>query len=79
MFHAGSLLALHEGDAPYLLRLLADGDMETAGRLTYGGQLKHNFTAHPKIDPITGEEGGGRGGFSVVRPLSDTECKSRLL
>ncbi|CAI5472694.1 unnamed protein product [Closterium sp. Yama58-4] len=55
IFHARRLLALHEGDAPYAIQVLQDGDLETQGRLTYGGRLKHPFTAHPKVDPETGE------------------------
>ncbi|CAI5495692.1 unnamed protein product, partial [Closterium sp. Naga37s-1] len=55
IFHARRLLALHEGDAPYAIQVLQDGELETKGRLTYGGRLKHPFTAHPKVDPETGE------------------------
>lgn len=29
--------------------------MDTIGRVTFGGQLAHAFTAHPKADPATGE------------------------
>ncbi|CAI6011693.1 unnamed protein product [Closterium sp. NIES-65] len=55
IFHARRLLALHEGDAPYAIQVLQDGELETQGRLTYGGRLNHPFTAHPKVDPETGE------------------------
>ncbi|GJP34663.1 hypothetical protein CLOM_g19077 [Closterium sp. NIES-68] len=55
IFHAGGLQALHEGDAPYALQVLQDGDLETKGRMTYEGKLKHPLTAHPKVDPVTGE------------------------
>jgi len=51
-FHAGRLLALHEGDLPYAVNVLCDGIIETAGRLVFEGQT--SFTAHPKIDPATG-------------------------
>ncbi len=46
-YHNGQLLALHEGDSPYMIRL---PDLETLGKLDYNGKLKHNFTAHPKVD-----------------------------
>jgi hypothetical protein len=36
------------------IRVLEDGDFETAAILDYGDKLKHSFTAHPKIDPVTG-------------------------
>ncbi|MGH8059695.1 MAG: carotenoid oxygenase family protein [Candidatus Entotheonellia bacterium] len=36
-------------------RQLPDSDLETVGPYTYGGRLKHPFTAHPKVDPATGE------------------------
>lgn len=55
VYHGGALLALNEGDKPYAVRVLEDGHLETLGRLDYGGQLDHNFTAHPKVDPVTGE------------------------
>eukprot|EP00245_Coleochaete_scutata_P001636 TRINITY_DN12023_c0_g1_i1.p1 TRINITY_DN12023_c0_g1~~TRINITY_DN12023_c0_g1_i1.p1 ORF type:complete len:531 (+),score=80.62 TRINITY_DN12023_c0_g1_i1:84-1676(+) len=55
VYHDGRLLALHEGDHPYAIRVLQDGEMETLGRFSYGGQLNHNFTAHPKVDANTGE------------------------
>ena len=54
-FHAGRLLALHEGDLPYQLRLACDGLLSTVGRLSLGGKVDHPFTAHPKVDPDTGE------------------------
>lgn len=53
--HAGQLLALQEGDTPYVLEVASDtGVISTLGRKTYGGQLGHPFTAHPKKDPVTG-------------------------
>jgi carotenoid cleavage dioxygenase-like enzyme len=36
------------------IRVLEDGDLETVGQEDYGGKLTNNFTAHPKIDPVTG-------------------------
>ncbi|KAG0556078.1 hypothetical protein KC19_11G024200 [Ceratodon purpureus] len=55
VYHNKKLLALNEGDKPYAIRVLEDGDLETIGRVDYGAQLDHPFTAHPKVDPITGE------------------------
>lgn len=52
-YHAGQLLALHEGDLPYHLRLLCSGLLETLGRLAVK-DWNHNFTAHPKLDAATG-------------------------
>ena len=48
-FHAGKLLALHEQDLPYGLRVLCNGVIETLGRETYGLKLDSHFTAHPKV------------------------------
>jgi carotenoid 9,10(9',10')-cleavage dioxygenase 1 len=53
--HAGRLLALNEGDTPYCLAIACSGLVETLGRVTWGGELTHSFTAHPKIDAETGE------------------------
>ena len=52
--HAGNLMALWEGGHPWRL----DPDtLETIGDYDFDGRLKkaHAFSAHPKIDPITGE------------------------
>ncbi len=48
----GQLLALWEGGTPHAIKV---PELETRGRFTFGGQLKHACTAHPKIDPTTGE------------------------
>ena len=64
--HAGKLMALEEGDHPYLVAVKSDKgqlDLETIGRYSFdqqgaGGKVlpaNHPFTAHPKIDPHTGE------------------------
>eukprot|EP00899_Mesostigma_viride_P017268 jgi/Mesvir1/25542/Mv01786-RA.4 len=55
IFHGKALLALNEGDIPYAVRVMMDGELETLGLQSYGGQLKHNVTAHPKVDAETGE------------------------
>lgn len=55
VYHNGNLLSLNEGDKPYAVRVLEDGDLETAALLDYDKKLDHTFTAHPKLDPVTGE------------------------
>lgn len=52
VFHGNRLMALWEAGLPYELRLK---DLETVGKLDYAGKITHPFTAHPKIDPKTGE------------------------
>lgn len=51
-WHAGKFLALWEGGAPHAIKL---PDLETIGEYTYNGKLASSCTAHPKIDPVTGE------------------------
>ncbi|XP_024025901.1 carotenoid 9,10(9',10')-cleavage dioxygenase 1 [Morus notabilis] len=55
VYHHGKLLALSEADKPYALKVLEDGDLQTLGLLDYDKRLQHSFTAHPKVDPFTGE------------------------
>ncbi|PON40751.1 Carotenoid cleavage dioxygenase [Trema orientale] len=55
VYHHGKLLALSEADKPYALKVLEDGDLQTLGMLDYDKRLAHSFTAHPKVDPFTGE------------------------
>ncbi|WP_101757951.1 carotenoid oxygenase family protein [Oceanicoccus sp. KOV_DT_Chl] len=50
--HGGELMALGEFGYPYLLD--AD-DLSTKGVFNYDGKLTGNMTAHPRIDPETGE------------------------
>ncbi len=50
--HHDKLLALWEAGEPYEIDTT---NLETLGSYTFGGQLKSTFTAHPKIDPATGE------------------------
>ena len=52
VWHDGKLLALWEGGAPHEIKV---PDLDTVGRCTFKKQLKHAFTAHPKVDPQTGE------------------------
>jgi carotenoid cleavage dioxygenase len=49
--HAGRILALTEGAMPYEL----SKDLDTVARTDFGGAGVGGFTAHPKIDPVTGE------------------------
>ncbi len=54
--HAGRILALWEGGPPTEL----DAGLQTTGPFDFGGRLPNAFTAHPKIDPATGEMLGFR-------------------
>ena len=52
VFHAGRLLALWWlGGEPYIVH---PPSLETRGTETFGGKLK-TMSAHPKVDPVTGE------------------------
>jgi carotenoid cleavage dioxygenase-like enzyme len=53
-FHEDKFLALMEGGIPFLVRL-CKGVIRSMGLYTFGGQLTHPVTAHPKVDPATGE------------------------
>ncbi|WP_315778570.1 MULTISPECIES: carotenoid oxygenase family protein [unclassified Bradyrhizobium] len=53
MWHHGKLYALKESGRPYELDPVT---LETRGETDFGGQLaSRTFTAHPKMDPLTGE------------------------
>ncbi|XP_043720517.1 probable carotenoid cleavage dioxygenase 4, chloroplastic [Telopea speciosissima] len=54
-FFGNRLFALGESDLPYTVRLTPDGDIETIGRHDFDEELFMSMTAHPKIDPDTGE------------------------
>lgn len=49
--HAGRYLALREDDLPYEITR----DIETVGRWNFSGAVRDAVTAHPKLDPKTGE------------------------
>ncbi len=49
--HAGRILALQEVNLPFLV----GPELQTLGVFDFGGRLKAPMTAHPKIDPRTGE------------------------
>ncbi len=51
LFHAGRLLALEEGHQPFEVD---PKTLDPRGYLSYAGNA-NRFTAHPKIDPQTGE------------------------
>merc|ERR1719409_839921 len=52
VFHAGRLLCLEEGACPWEV---LPGSLDTVGPHNFAGRLRHNFTAHPKVCPATGE------------------------
>lgn len=49
--HAGRLLALAESGCPFRMTQ----ELETVGKETFGDVLPKGITAHPKVDPLTGE------------------------
>lgn len=52
IWHGEKLMALEEGHAPFVL----DPDtLDSLGTWRFDGRLKGPMTAHPKIDPTTGE------------------------
>ena len=52
VWHDNRLLALWEGGEPHNIKVPS---LETVGSYTYEGNLKSPFTAHPKVDPVSGE------------------------
>jgi carotenoid cleavage dioxygenase len=52
VWHDGQLLATWEGGAPYAIQV---SELKTIGEYTFNGKLVSAFTAHPKVDPMTGE------------------------
>jgi carotenoid cleavage dioxygenase-like enzyme len=52
VWHAGRLLALEEAHLPFEID---PATLATRGVQSFGGALEGPFTAHPKIDPVTGE------------------------
>lgn len=61
------LYALAESDLPYAVRLTSNGDIETLDRHDFNGKLLANMTAHPKVDPETGEAFAFR--YGPIRPF----------
>ncbi|VTS06382.1 carotenoid oxygenase family protein [Tuwongella immobilis] len=62
-WHHDKLLAQWEGGVPHAI---APFTLETEGRYTFGNKLKHAWTAHPKVDPHTGEMVGF--GYDTRKP-----------
>ena len=52
VYHNDTLFALMESAPPHAIQL---PDLATIGEHTFGGKLTHPFTAHPKVDAVTGE------------------------
>ena len=52
VWHDGRLLALWEGGEPHTISVPG---LETVGPYDYTGKLMSAFTAHPKVDAVTGE------------------------
>lgn len=52
VWHAGRLLALEEAHAPYEME---PKSLASKGYHTFDGKLVGPVTAHPKLDPVTGE------------------------
>lgn len=51
IFHGGRILSLYEAGMPFEVGV----NLSTVGSFDYGGDLQRNMTAHPKVDPETGE------------------------
>lgn len=49
--HGGKLLALVEVNLPTEV----DANLDTIGRWDFDGKLRNSMTAHPHVDPVTGE------------------------
>ena len=61
--HGGKLLALWEGGKPHIIEAPS---LNTIGSYDFEGRLVSSFTAHPKVDPVTGEMMFF--GYSVAQP-----------
>ncbi|XP_017240696.1 carotenoid 9,10(9',10')-cleavage dioxygenase 1-like isoform X2 [Daucus carota subsp. sativus] len=68
IYHHGKLMALSEGDKPYVIGVKEDGDLQTLGLLDFDKRLTHSFTAHPKVDPCTGKCEMFTFGYSQTHP-----------
>ncbi len=66
VWHGGKLLALEEGHAPFELDPVT---LESTGAWTFQNKLVGPMTAHPKIDPETGEMLFF--GYNATGPLTD--------
>lgn len=61
------LTALTPPPAHPQLRIACEGLISSLGRVTFDGRMGHAFTAHPKVDPATGELFGF--GYGVDRQV----------
>ena len=52
VYHNNKLLALWEAGLPHEISL---PDLKTVGEENFGGGWNHAVSAHPKVDPVTGE------------------------
>lgn len=52
VWHSGKFLAVWEGGEPHQIQLLS---LDTVGAVNFENKLTSAFTAHPKVDPVTGE------------------------
>ncbi len=52
LWHAGKFFVMEEGHPPFEIDPVT---LESIGSFNYGGRLETAMTAHPKIDPVTGE------------------------
>lgn len=76
--HHGHIYALEEGSPPFRFD---PKTLASIGTFTFDGQLAGPMTAHPKIDPLTGElvvygyAAGGRGSpdvsWAIISPTAD--------
>jgi len=55
VYFDGKLYALQENALPFEIRLHENGTFESVGYETFGGVLDYPMSAHPKVDPTTGE------------------------
>lgn len=79
LFHHGKLYALVEANLPYevSIRPRPSGDsvpreplLDSVGHDTLGDKWHYSFTAHPKVDPVTGEL-IFFGAYPGAQPLAD--------
>lgn len=63
LYHGGELMSLGEFGYPYLID---PQDLSTKGVFNYDGKLAGSMTAHPRIDPVSGELVFF--GYNVVEP-----------
>ena len=52
VWHAGKFFVMEEGHPPFEVDPVT---LESIGSYNYGGKLNTAMTAHPKVDPVTGE------------------------